>query len=575
MEKRWILLDTDEKVVSSLSQALKVPPLLARILAHRGFREAREAQPFLTSSLSTDLPSPFLMADMDRAVTRLVGALESKELICIWGDYDVDGTTGTSALVSFLREIGGSPMYYVPHRIDEGYGMNAQGLERLQDKGVKLVVSVDCGISNYKEVEYARGLGMDVVIVDHHEPPPALPPAVAVLNPHRVDCPFPDKGLSGAGLAFYLIIGLRAKLRDIHWFGDAGAPDIRRYLDVITLGTIADMVPLTGVNRVLVRRGLQELGTSTRPGILALRQVAGLPAGAVSAGQVGFRLGPRINAAGRMDAGLKVVEMLTTESEEEANRIAQELDGNNRERQETEARVLAEALEKIEKDPKHGDRCSIVLGSEGWHPGVLGIVASRIVERYHRPTVVIGLSHGEGKASARSIRGFHMVEGLRRCADLLEKFGGHEFAGGLSIKQEKLSLFSQRFEEVARACLTSENLIPYLEVDAKVELHEVRLPVAQQLELLQPFGIGNPEPVFLTRGVEVSERRDFNGGARFRLRQGSQWINAVVFGQGDDFPARQGALIDVVYRLGINEWNGTTTAQLRIVDARLSETVQS
>ena len=574
MEKRWILLDADEVVVSSLSKALKVPPLLARILVHRGFNEASTARSFLFSSLSTDLPSPFLMADMDRAVERLVRALESKELICIWGDYDVDGTTGSSALVSFLREIGGSPMYYIPHRIDEGYGMNSQGLERLRDKGVKLVVSVDCGISNYQEVEVAHSLGMDVVIVDHHEPPPALPPAVAVLNPHRVDCPFPDKGLSGAGLAFYLIIGLRAKLREIGWFSGEGAPDIRRHLDVITLGTIADMVPLRGVNRVLVRRGLQELGTSTRPGILALRQVAGIPAGAVGVGQVAFRLGPRINAAGRMDTGLKVVEMLTTESEEDANRIAQELDGNNRERQEMEARVQAEALEKIETDPNQRDRCSIVLGAENWHPGVLGIVASRIVERFHRPTVVIGFRHGEGKGSARSIRGFHLVEGLSRCADLLEKFGGHEYAAGLSIKQEKLPLFTQRFEEVAHSCLTSEDLVPVLEVDAKVEFAEIGLPVARQLQLLQPFGIGNPEPILLTRGVEVSERKDFNGGARFKLRQGTRSMNAVVFGLDDDFPGRRGAKIDVVYRLGENEWNGTTTAQLRIVDARLSEIVQ-
>jgi single-stranded-DNA-specific exonuclease len=574
MEKRWILLDTDEEVVSSLSQALKIPPLLARILTHRGFNEASAAKPFLSSSLSTDLPSPFLMADMDRAVDRLVRALKGKELICIWGDYDVDGTTGSSALVSFLREIGGSPIYYVPHRIEEGYGMNSQGLERLGTKGVRLVVSVDCGISNYKEVEFANSQGMDVVIVDHHQPPAALPPAVAVLNPHRVDCPFPDKGLCGAGLAFYLIIGLRAKLREIGWFNGERAPDIRRYLDVITLGTIADMVPLRGVNRVLVRRGLQELGSSTRPGILALRQVAGLPPGAVGAGQVGFRLGPRINAAGRMDGGLKVVEMLTTESTEDANRIAQELDGNNRERQEMEARVLAEALEKIETDPNQRDRCSIVLGAEDWHPGVLGIVASRIVERFHRPTVVIGFSHGEGKGSARSIRGFHMVEGLNRCADLLEKFGGHEYAGGLSIKHENLPLFTQRFEEVAHSCLTSEDLIPFLEVDAKVEFAEIGLPVARQLQLLQPFGIGNPEPIFMTLGVEVSERKDFNGGARFRLRQGSRSLNAVVFGQDEDFPGQRGAKIDVVYRLSENEWNGTSTAQLRIVDARRSETVQ-
>ncbi|NIO10070.1 MAG: single-stranded-DNA-specific exonuclease RecJ [Deltaproteobacteria bacterium] len=575
MEKRWILLDTDKEVVASLSQALDIPPLLARILAHRGLQDARAAKPFLSSSLSTDLPSPFLMTDMDRAVGRLVLALERKEQICIWGDYDVDGTTGASALVSFLREIGGDPKFYVPHRIEEGYGMNSDGLKRLADQGVSLVVSVDCGISNYQEVKFANSLNLDVVIVDHHEPPPDLPAAVAILNPHRADCSFPDKGLSGAGLAFYLIIGLRAKLREIKWFSGTQEPDIRRYLDVITLGTIADMVPLRGANRVLVRRGLQELADSTRPGIIALRRVAGLPTGAVTAGQVGFRLGPRINAAGRMDAGLKVVEMLTTRSEDQARRIAQELDGNNRERQEMEAQVLGEALKMIQSDPNQHDRCSIVLGADGWHPGVLGIVASRIVERFHRPTVVIGFNNGEGKASARSIRGFHMVEGLRRCADLLEKYGGHEYAGGLSIKYDQLATFSQRFEEVARGSLTAEDLKPYLEVDALLEADEVGLPLARELQRLQPFGVGNPEPLLLTRGLEVAERRGFKGGARLRLRKGAKQVSAVLFGEEDDFPGREGAIIDVVYRLGENEWNGTSTAQMRIVDARISKTVQS
>ncbi len=571
MEKRWILREAGEESVSRLSEALSLPPLIARILVHRGFTDPDAARPFLTSSLRTDLPSPFLMADMDRAVERLTRALEQGELICIWGDYDVDGTTGTSALVSFLREVGGSPVYYIPHRIEEGYGLNSEGLERLSSRGVSLVVSVDCGISNYEEVKRARGVGIDVVVVDHHQPPPALPPAVAVLNPHRADCPFPDKGLSGAGLAFYLIIGLRAKLREIGKFTASGGPDIRRHLDVITLGTIADMVPLRGVNRVLTRRGLSELGISTRPGIVALKQVAGITSDTVGAGQVAFQLGPRINAAGRMDVGLKVVEMLTTESLEEARRIAQELDRNNHERQEMEARVLAEALAQIEGDSRFKDRTSLVVGAEGWHPGVLGIVASRIVERYHRPTVVIGLSQKEGKGSARSIRGLHMVEALSRCADLLEKFGGHEYAGGLTLKQEQWVPFSERFEEVARSSLTLEDLVPLLEMDAKVDFSEIGLSVARELQQLQPFGVGNPEPLFLTRGVEVAERKNFNGGARFKLRQGSRTLDAVCFGLGEDFPGRRGATIDVVYRLGENQWNGTCVAQLRIVDARPSE----
>ena len=347
-------------------------------------------------------------------------------------------------------------------------------------------------------------------------------------------------------------------------------PDIRRYLDIVTLGTIADMVPLKGVNRVLARRGLAELGGSTRPGVLALKQVARISAGEVGVGQVAFQLGPRINAAGRMDAGLKVVEMLTTESSEVALRIAQELDEHNRERQAMEARVLEEALSQVSADTALRGRYSIVLGQEGWHPGVLGIVASRIVERFHRPTVVIGFRQGEGKGSARSIHGFHMVEGLRRCADLLEKFGGHEYAGGLSIKQEKFRFFLDRFEEIARACLTPDDLVPVLEVDAHLDFSEIGLSLARQLDVLQPFGVGNPEPLFITKAVEVSERRDFNGGARFRLRQGERSLGAVAFGLGEEFPGHPGTRIDVVYRLSENEWNGTSAVELRIVDARLS-----
>jgi len=570
MQKRWVLREADEGVISLLSEQLKIPPLVARILVHRGLKDPEGARRYLSSSLRSDLPSPFLMAGMEQAAGRLVRALERKELICVWGDYDVDGTTGTAALVSFLREVGGEVIYYIPHRIDEGYGLNPEGLKQLSSQGVRLVVSVDCGISNYEEVELARSIGIDVVIVDHHELPPNLPPAFAITNPHRPDCSFPDKGLSGAGLAFYLIIGLRAKLREAGWFGASESPDIRRYLDIVTLGTIADMVPLTGVNRVLTRRGLTELGGSTRPGVVALKQVARLPPGEISAGQVGFQLGPRINAAGRMDAGLKVVEMLTTESQEVALRIAQELDEHNRERQAMEAQVLAEALSEVDADPLLKERYSIVLGREGWHPGVLGIVASRIVERFHRPTVVIAFSQGAGKGSARSIRGFHMVEGLRCCADFLEKFGGHEYAGGLSIKQEKFPSFLTSFEEIARNSLAPEDLIPVLEIDAELEFSEIGLSLVRHIETLKPFGIGNPEPLFVTKAVEVSERRDFSGGSRLRLRQGGKSLGAVVFRLERDFPASPGANIDLVYRITENEWNGSSAVELRIIDCRLA-----
>ena len=280
------------------------------------------------------------MAGMEQAAERIVRAIEQKESIGVWGDYDVDGTTGTSVLVSFLREAGAEPVYHVPHRIDEGYGLNLAGLKRLREQGVTLAVTVDCGISNAGEVAAAHGFGLDIVVVDHHQPPDELPPAVAVINPHRSDCAFPDKGLCAAGLAFYLVMGLRAKLRQAGWFKNSPEPDIRRYLDIVTLGTIADMVPLQGVNRTLIRRGLTELGSSARPGVVALKQVANIAPGDLSAGQVGFQLGPRINAAGRVDYGSKVVELLTTDSSDVALRIARELDENNRERRAIEAEVL-------------------------------------------------------------------------------------------------------------------------------------------------------------------------------------------------------------------------------------------
>ena len=568
LPKRWILKEADEEIVERQSEQAKISPLLARLLVLRGLADLDSIKGYLSSSLRSDLPSPFTMIGMEPAVERIVHAIQQQERIGIWGDYDVDGTTGASVLVSFLREVGAEPIYHVPHRIEEGYGLNTEGLRRLRERGAGLVVTVDCGISNAGEIDAARDFGLDIVVVDHHQPPDELPPAVAVINPHRRDCQFPDKGLCAAGLAFYLVIGLRAKLREIGWFINSGDPDVRRYLDIVTLGTIADMVPLKGVNRTLIRRGLWELGGSTRPGVVALKQVANIAPGEVTAGQVGFQLGPRINAAGRVDYGIKVVELLTTKSSEVALRIAQELDAHNRERRAIEAdvlnQVLAQAQSRFDGVAPH----SLVLSGEQWHPGVLGIVASRIVERFHRPTVVIGFDGGQGKGSARSIRGFHMVEGFRRCADHLEKFGGHEHAGGLSIKEEKLGPFAEAFEGVARECLAPEDLLPCLDVDAQLSFAAIGFPLIRELESLKPFGVGNPEPLFMTRGVEVCERKMFSTGARFRFRQEGRLIGGVAFGAGEDFPGVPGTKVDVVYRLSENEWNGTSIVELKVVDAR-------
>ena len=568
LQRRWVLKQADESLVSRHGEQLKISPLLARILVLRGLADAESAQRYLSSSLRSDLPSPFAMAGMERAAERIVRAIEQKESIGVWGDYDVDGTTGASVLVSFLREAGAEPVYHVPHRIDEGYGLNIDGLKRLREQGVTLAVTVDCGISNAGEVAAARGFGLDIVVVDHHQPPDELPPAVAVINPHRSDCAFPDKGLCAAGLAFYLVMGLRAKLRQAGWFKNSPEPDIRRYLDIVTLGTIADMVPLQGVNRTLIRRGLTELGSSTRPGVVALKQVANIAPGALSAGQVGFQLGPRINAAGRVDYGSKVVELLTTDSSAVALRIARELDENNRERRALEGEVLAQALAQADARVNGGGCYSLVLARAGWHPGVLGIVASRIVENFYRPTVVIGVNGGAGKGSGRSIRGFNMVEGFRRCAAHLEKFGGHEYAGGLAIKTDNLEPFAAAFEQAARELLSPVDLMPLLEIDGALNFSGIGFPLMRELDSLKPFGVGNPEPLFLTERVQVCERREFSAGVRFRLSQEKRVLGGVIFGAAEDFPGRPGENLDLVYRLGENEWNGATSVELKIVDAR-------
>jgi len=568
LQKRWVIKQVDSQSVLRQADQLAISPLLARILILRGFTDELTARRYLSSTLRADLPSPFEMAGMEPAVRRVVAAIRNQEQIAIWGDYDVDGTTGASVLVSFLREIGAEPIYYVPHRVEEGYGLNVDGLRRLRARGVGLVVTVDCGISNAEEVRAASEMGLDLVVVDHHQPPDELPPAVAVINPHRKDCLFPDKGLCAAGLAFYLVIGLRARLRDEGWFGRSAHPDIRRYLDIVTLGTIADMVPLRGVNRTLIRRGLSQLGVSTRPGVVALKQVSSIPAGEVSAGQVGFRLGPRINAAGRVDYGIKVVELLTTDSWDVALRIALELDAHNRERRAIEAAVLEQAMTQAAIAMKSGGRYSLVLAGSDWHPGVLGIVASRIVEKYYRPTVVIALNGSAGKGSARSIRGFHMVEGFHRCAVHLEKFGGHEYAGGLSIQADRVELFAESFETCARQALSPEDLLPLLEMDAQLNFPEIGIALARELDILKPFGVGNPEPLFITLGAEVCERKVFSAGVRYRLRQAGRVLGALIFGVDDDFPGRVGESIDVAYRLSENQWNGATSVELKIVDVR-------
>ncbi|HEX8909937.1 MAG TPA: single-stranded-DNA-specific exonuclease RecJ, partial [Anaeromyxobacteraceae bacterium] len=460
LARRWVEVACDDAVAARLSRELGLDPLAARVLACRGLADPADANRFLDPKLS-DLPDPFLMSGMERAVERLARALEAGERIALYGDYDVDGVTSTALLAGFLRAAGGDVLTYVPHRLVEGYGLNTDAVRRLAEGGARLLVSLDCGITSVAEVRAAAELGVDAVVVDHHTVPVELPAAVAILNPHQPRCGYPYKPLAAVGVTFCLAMALRKRLREAGRFGATRPePNLRQALDLVALGTVADVVPLTGVNRILVRWGLEELARTGRPGLRALKRVAGIADGApVGAGQVGFRLGPRLNAAGRLDDAGRGVRLLLSRDEGEATALADELDRENRARQEIEHQILEQAVVQAEERVAAGAR-GLVLWRESWHPGVVGIVASRVVERFHRPAVLVGVANGAGKGSGRSIEAFHLHDALTACAGHLQRFGGHKHAAGVTVDPAALPAFRGAFEAFAAAHLADEDLVP-------------------------------------------------------------------------------------------------------------------
>jgi single-stranded-DNA-specific exonuclease len=502
---------------------------------------------------------------MREAAHAVLQAIQDRHKICVWGDYDVDGTTGASALSVFLGEMGAAVRVYVPHRIQEGYGLNTQAIRALAEDGIKLLITVDCGISNVEEILFAWDLGIPTIIVDHHLVPEPRPAALAILNPHQPDCPFPAKELSGAGLAFYLLLGIRVASRERE--GAPVVPDPRPYLDIISLGTIADMVPLSGINRVLVKRGLAELTRTTRPGLVALKEVAMLRGETIRAGHVAFQLGPRINAAGRVSLGARVVELLMSESPEVARTLAQELEENNRVRQRIEAEVVREAMAMAEVQNESSS--AIVLGSPDWHPGVLGIVCSRVLERFRRPTVLVGFSDGIGKGSARSVFGLSIVDAFRCCERLLIKYGGHEMAGGLTVRQEIFPEFVEKFSSYVASILPPGPIVPPLLVDGELGFQEIGRPLVDEMESLSPFGIGNPEPVFVTTSVKVLEQREVGGGhLKLKLFHGARKIDAIGFRMGTPPWLVPNSFVDIAYRITIEQFRGIDRLQLKLLDIK-------
>jgi single-stranded-DNA-specific exonuclease len=567
---RWVLPETIDEQAASLAGELGIHPLPARVLLHRGYRTPEAASTFLSDKLA-DLPDPFRMKGMAAATERLTRALRLGEKITLYGDYDVDGVCSTSLLALFLRELGAQPGTYIPHRIGEGYGLNLQAVERLAAEGTRVLVTLDCGISATVEISRARDLGVDVVIVDHHTVPETLPPAVAVLNPHQPGCDYPTKTLCAAGVAFNLCMGLRKRLRDDGFFATRKEPNLRALMDLVAMATVADVVPLTGANRILVAHGLQELTTARRPGVRALKEAAGMEVDVpVTAGQIGFRLGPRINAAGRLHDASLGLQLLTAESLEEARRLAQVLDRANQERQGIESTILTEALKQAE--PRKDSSRGFVLYSEGWHPGVVGIVASRVVERFHRPTIVIGVKDGVGKGSARSIEAFHLYDAISGCADMLMRFGGHKYAAGLTIEADRLPAFRDAFERIATERLTPEDLIPRCKVDAVVTPRELDERAVQSLQRLGPFGQGNPEPVLVLRRQLARPRvlppKTGYGSAHLKLALvDAPEVDAIGFGMADRLSLIEGP-VDLAFQVGVDTFRGQRRVSLRLKDLR-------
>lgn len=549
---RWNSTQPDRAVVSSLSRCLGVSEITARVLVNRGFHDAAAASRFLNPPISA-LHSPLLMKGMGEAVERIWQAIRSQESILLYGDYDVDGTTSIVVLQTALKLLGAQVTFHVPHRLKEGYGMRAEAIEEAAAKGVTLIVSVDTGIRAGAVVRQAQALGIDVIITDHHLPEAELPAAVAVLNPNRPDCGYPEKSLCGAGVAFKLV---QALLDRSSFATEKRARLLDSFLKLVAIATIADIVPLAGENRVIVRRGLAGLTNVKNAGLRALIGVSGLTAGvSPSAHQVAFRIAPRINAAGRMASARDVIDLFLTEDEERARELAQQLDTLNRERQQAEAEMVESILAQCSEPEFRNESAALVFAESGWHLGVVGIVASRLVERFSRPVFVLSDSAEEGcfSGSGRSIPGFHLLEALESMPGLFHKFGGHRQAAGLTIKREHIGEFRDRFHLFASQKLTAEDMRPQFTVDAEASFQELRDREAEEIFSMAPFGFGNPSPLFMAKNVEVAgQPRVLKEGKHLKLgfRQDGRVLFFTAWNFGDRLDHfKPGGKLDILFTL--------------------------
>jgi single-stranded-DNA-specific exonuclease len=564
---RWKLHEIrDDFTVKSLADALNISEVLARLLVIRDIKSFLEAKAFFRPSTDS-LNDPFLMDGMDTATMRVITALTENQKICIYGDYDVDGTCSTALLYLFLKELDANVEFYIPKRLTEGYGLSTPGIDYAKSIGTSLLISVDCGITAVEETDYANSLGIDVIICDHHQPKEILPNAVAVLDPLKPSCQYPFKYLSGAGIAFKLAVGIADRI------GKRILP--LKYLDLVALAGAADIVPLTDENRILVREGLNLINDMPRPGVQALIESSGLSPGDLTTGQIVFTIAPRINAVGRLGDAHRAVDLLITNNKQEALQLAQVLESENYERRKIDVDTYDTALELVESSLDLHNELAIILHNSEWHPGVIGIVASRLVEKYYRPTIMLTTVDGVAKGSARSISNFNIYEALQKCDDILLHFGGHQAAAGLAVEIEKLNEFKSRFNKIVKETLQEENLLPEILIDSRLKLSEITPKFLKILSQFSPFGPGNMRPVFLSEDVSIVGSPRIVGTNHlvlaFKQEGCDKVFDAIGFNMGEfcNSLMKENLKVDIVYTIDKTSKDGRVFPQFKLKDIRI------
>jgi len=564
-EKRWTLKIADEAKVNVLQQALSIHPMLCKLLVARGIETFEQAKAFFRPEL-TQLHDPFLMRDMDKAIQRITQAIVKDERILIYGDYDVDGTTSVATVYSFLKDIYPHIDYYIPNRYLEGYGISTQGIDFAERNNFSLIIALDCGIKSVDKIEYANNKKIDFVICDHHLPGTELPQAIAVLDPKRNDCDYPYKELSGCGIGFKLIQAFAIQQ-------GIDLQKVYRYLDLVCVSIGSDIVPITGENRILAFHGLHKLNTQPCEGIKSLIELAGIKK-AMTISDVVFTLGPRINAAGRIDDAKHAVKVLIAETESlQTDNNASVLQKLNLERKDLDKNITEHALDMIATEERLQNKKSTVLFHETWHKGVIGIVASRLIETYYRPTIVLTEYDGKVTGSARSVKGFDLYEAIYECKDLLIQFGGHKYAAGLTMLPENVTAFTEKFEQVVTARITEEQLIPEIEIDAEISLEDITPKFFNILQQMAPFGPENMLPIFITKNVKDSGWSKVlkEEHIKFSLRKGMREMqDGIGFRMAEKFPIVKNGNFDICYQIEENEWNEKVTLQLMVKDIRVN-----